>query len=206
MPSKKASGKWMDALLLAKQPIRNLETLEHLQFITSLSVRMKESIPVLDRFHFLKPYKRCFLGSEATAWIMEIRNCSLEDALIIGANMIKLGLIYHVKREHFLCDKPYFYRFNSALSQLAAAVEGGGAFSLRCSCYSGDDDELSGGEVRRSSPSSSPSSERKRGIRGSGSHQSGESNDSLVDEGVLVDSLRGGENVMEEECSDQVTI
>jgi hypothetical protein len=190
MPSKKASTKWMDALQLAKQSIRNLESLERIQFITSLSVRMKEGIPVLDRFHFLKPYKRCFLGSEATSWIMEDRGCSLQEALLIGAAMIKLGIIYHVKREHFLCDKPYFYRFNSALAQLAAAVEGGGVFSLRCSCYSGDDLEEYAAEARRSSPSlSSSSADRKTEVSGRELHHSGESGGSAsVDDRVIVES------------------
>ena len=133
-PSKKVSAQWLEALQRAKLELHELESIEHLTFITDLVVRMKSSIQVCDRFHYLKPYKRCFLGDEAVAWIMQTRDCTLNEALMIGANMINLGLIYHVKREHFLCNKAFFYRFNPSLEQLVECLECAGVFQSRCSC------------------------------------------------------------------------
>ena len=128
------STQWLEALQRAKLELHELESVEHLTFITDLVVRMKSSIQVCDRFHYLKPYKRCFLGDEAVAWIMQARDCTLNEALMIGASMINLGLIYHVKREHFLCNKAFFYRFNPSLEQLVESLEGAGVFLSRCSC------------------------------------------------------------------------
>ena len=122
--SKKVSTQWLEALRRAKLELHDLETPDHLSFITGLVVRMKDSIEVCDRFHYLKPYKRCFMGDEAIAWIMRVRDCSLNEALTIGASMINLGLIYHVKREHFLCNKPFFYRFKP-IAGAAGRVSGG---------------------------------------------------------------------------------
>ncbi|CAE7750329.1 IML1, partial [Symbiodinium microadriaticum] len=168
--SKRVSTLWLEALRRAKLELHDLETPDHLSFITGLVVRMKDSIEVCDRFHYLKPYKRCFMGDEAIAWIMRVRDCSLNEALTIGASMINLGLIYHVKREHFLCNKPFFYRFNPSLAQLAESLEGDGVFIPRCSCSTTQDDTDDASGERSTFMSSKRSSVvRDRNISGASS-------------------------------------
>lgn len=87
---------------------------------------MCQGVEIKDRKYRLKKYKKCFLGTEAFAWMCaekrRKRSLSLAPAkggtdeeriLGLGDAMIRRGLMQHVLLAHMFRNKKYFYRFSS---------------------------------------------------------------------------------------------
>lgn len=78
--------------------------------------RMMESIDLKDRQYHLKVYKNCFLGSEASEWLVkeglaEDIDCAVE----LGNRMLEQGYIKHVTGAHNFESKDLFYVFTDAI-------------------------------------------------------------------------------------------
>lgn len=93
-------------LVPENDPIYQLE-------LEELVSRMRDVNGVLikDRRYKLKTYPRCFLGTEAQAWLMENFGLPAEGALRLGQRLIDERWIHHVTHEHDFEDAELFYRF-----------------------------------------------------------------------------------------------
>mmetsp|Transcript_6145 Transcript_6145/g.9267 ORF Transcript_6145/g.9267 Transcript_6145/m.9267 type:complete len:348 (-) Transcript_6145:115-1158(-) len=130
--SDRQKAKWVDALYAAKRVSEWVDMFnntgftqcddedvnEEISFMISMAIRMMGGVSQKDRFYYLKRYSSCFIGSEAISWIMKDQSCSESDAITLGNRMLSLNLIYHVVREHMLCNDYYFYRFNRNLKAM----------------------------------------------------------------------------------------
>jgi len=75
-------------------------------------VAFASGIDVKKRRHFLRSYDHCFVGSEATDWIVDKFNVSRVQAVELGQKMLGMGFFEHVSDQ----NKPFedaneFYRF-----------------------------------------------------------------------------------------------
>ena len=78
----------------------------------ALEMRSENGVEIRTRRHKLKLYQRCFLGTEATNWIVAKTKLSREDAINLGQKMVDKGIFHHVLDEHQFKDEHLFYRFN----------------------------------------------------------------------------------------------
>jgi EAL domain-containing protein (putative c-di-GMP-specific phosphodiesterase class I) len=62
------------------------------------------------RYHRLRRYRPCIVGSELVSWLSVRFNCSRLDAIKLGQRMTARGLLVHVKEEHDFLDALLFYR------------------------------------------------------------------------------------------------
>lgn len=76
----------------------------------ALAAELEKSLDIQDRSYRLQTYPKCFLGSDAVAWIARRCRRSIPDAVTIGQALGTLGLLVHVAQEHPLLDEPLFYR------------------------------------------------------------------------------------------------
>ena len=82
--------------------------------VRQLALKMRESksgLIIKTRRYKLKLYQRCFLGNEATDWIVEYAEVSRTDAIKLGQKMIDKKIFHHIVDEHQFKDEPLFYRF-----------------------------------------------------------------------------------------------
>lgn len=82
-------------------------------YLNKLVAEMRNvgGIQIKDRQYKLRVYPRCFVGSEAVAWLTHHLNISPEEAVKIGQRLIDEKWIHHVVDEHPFQDKYLFYRF-----------------------------------------------------------------------------------------------
>ena len=83
--------------------------------LIGMSEAMRLKIDIKSRKYHLKTYDNTFLGTDAVTWLMTYNDkevVTLDDAIILGNQMIEDGLIYHAgNREKPFANEEYFYRF-----------------------------------------------------------------------------------------------
>ena len=72
--------------------------------------RSSSGFDVKDRSYRGTLHPRCFVGSEAVAW-MQAQGRTVNEALSIGQQLVDLSLIHHVHDEHPFKNENLFYRF-----------------------------------------------------------------------------------------------
>ena len=70
-----------------------------------------DGLEIKNRPYKLKVYPRCFIGSEAVAWLQEHLKLSQEKALSLGQRLIDEKWMHHVTDDHPFKDDYLFYRF-----------------------------------------------------------------------------------------------
>ncbi|XP_048131334.1 uncharacterized protein LOC115751472 isoform X2 [Rhodamnia argentea] len=73
--------------------------------------KMKESVPVKDRFSKMRRFTSCFLGSEAVNFISEDQYLEREEAIQFGRKLASKLFFYHVLDENEFEDGNHLYRF-----------------------------------------------------------------------------------------------
>ena len=101
---------WLGALRVARS-LSELAESSNRSFYRDLTAKLCKAVVVKDRYHLLKKYKKCFLGSEYVKAVQDELECSVEEALRVGNAMISFGLFVHVTQEHELLNSYLFYRF-----------------------------------------------------------------------------------------------
>jgi Domain found in Dishevelled, Egl-10, and Pleckstrin (DEP) len=71
---------------------------------------MLRSLDISDRLYRLKKYRQCFLGTEATAWLVKRYKLTAEQSVMLGTALQQLGLLCHVTHEQPFANEEYFYR------------------------------------------------------------------------------------------------
>jgi len=81
--------------------------------LTALAEQMHSAkgVDIRDRRYRLRVYTRCFIGSEAVAWLMGSQNLTRTDALRLGQQLMDEGHFHHVVDEQPFRDEFFFYRF-----------------------------------------------------------------------------------------------
>lgn len=74
-------------------------------------LRGNEGIEIKNRFHNIKMYPRCFVGTEVVEWMKTKYQISVEDALKLGQKLMDEKWIHHVTNEHPFENGNFFYRF-----------------------------------------------------------------------------------------------
>ncbi len=72
--------------------------------------RAPDGVSIEERSWMGRSYPRCFVGSEAVAW-MRARGLSLNEALIVGQRLLDCGVLHHVWDEHGFKEDLLYYRF-----------------------------------------------------------------------------------------------
>lgn len=75
------------------------------------AMREKGGPAVADRRFLARTYERCFVGSEAVAWVTGHEKVSAITAENVLNRLMGWGLIVHVTREHPMRNDNLFYRF-----------------------------------------------------------------------------------------------
>ena len=68
-------------------------------------------IKIKDRRYRLTVYPRCFIGSEATTWLVRRFFVAEAEAVKLGQRLIDAKLLHHVTDSHPFEDGYFFYRF-----------------------------------------------------------------------------------------------
>lgn len=76
----------------------------------AFAAQLVQSLDIQDRSYRLQTYPKCFVGSDAVAWIARRYHRSIPEAVEVGQALGKLGLLVHVAQEHPLLDDHLFYR------------------------------------------------------------------------------------------------
>ncbi|KAK9803895.1 hypothetical protein WJX72_002783 [[Myrmecia] bisecta] len=85
---------------------------------------MAHELDVRDRSYHLKKYASCFVGSEAVTWMVSAKVADDADhAVVLGNEMLRLGLLHHVKHEHAFENKYLFYRFHDLSSDADSELD-----------------------------------------------------------------------------------
>ena len=59
----------------------------------------------------MKRHASCFKGTDAVAWLVAQRVAgSQEEAVLLGNDMLRAGLLHHVSYRHLFANKDYLYR------------------------------------------------------------------------------------------------
>lgn len=93
----------------------------------ALAALLAQSLDIADRTWRLQRYPRCFIGSEAVAWLARHFKRSTPEALALGQALMSLGLLVHVAHEHPFLDDTLYYRL--AVSSAADALDLGDVLS-----------------------------------------------------------------------------
>ena len=88
---------------------------------------LHRSLEIADRSYHLQGYPKCFVGSEAVAWMARRWHRPAAEAVAIGQALGELGLLFHVAHEHPFLDDHLFYRL--ARSDAADRLDLDAAFS-----------------------------------------------------------------------------
>jgi hypothetical protein len=83
-------------------------------------------VEVADRRHLLTTHRRCFVGSDAVAWLVAHEGLTRDEAVSAGRRLLEIGLLHHVLDEHDFEDAHLFYRFHADEDGRDAQGEGGG--------------------------------------------------------------------------------
>ncbi|MGF1523840.1 MAG: hypothetical protein ACFBSF_16100 [Leptolyngbyaceae cyanobacterium] len=93
----------------AAQKANALWTVDLRQLVADM--RNVGGIQIKDRQFRLKTYRQCFVGGEATDWLVSHLKIAREEAVQIGQRLIKENWIHHVVDEQTFQDEYFFYRF-----------------------------------------------------------------------------------------------
>lgn len=75
------------------------------------ALHSEDGLPIGDRQYQSQTYPRCFTGSELVSWLVEKWNCTREDAMQWGQDLLTAAVIDAVMGESTFHDGYYFYRF-----------------------------------------------------------------------------------------------
>lgn len=83
--------------------------------LAALVQRMRgpEGVAIADRRHRLRLYPRCFVGSDAVAWLVRHEGLPHDQAVAVGQLLVERNLLHHVLDEHTFHDDALFYRFRA---------------------------------------------------------------------------------------------
>jgi len=80
--------------------------------LDTVATTLKENLEIKDRKYHLRTYKKCFLGSDAVNWMLKLGiTYQVEDAILIGRQLMEENLIYHVTKDADFENEENFYRF-----------------------------------------------------------------------------------------------
>ncbi|MDZ4252212.1 MAG: hypothetical protein U1A72_06525 [Sulfuritalea sp.] len=65
---------------------------------------------VADRRFHLRKYPECMVGKDAVGWMSRRYGTSREDAVLLGAALLRSGYLHHVVKEQPFADAEFFYR------------------------------------------------------------------------------------------------
>eukprot|EP00976_Prorocentrum_cordatum_P024309 494775-Prorocentrum_minimum.AAC.3 len=89
----------------------NTNTVRGHDALVALAVRLSENVKVEDRTYFLRKYERCFVGTDAVEWMLKTQVVeSVQEAVAVGNQMLRSGLVHHVLNEHPFENRKLFYR------------------------------------------------------------------------------------------------
>jgi len=77
---------------------------------------LAKHLEIQSRVYHFKKYLKCFVASEAIAWMAKRFRITISDSLLVGRALSSLGLIYHVEHEHQFADDYLFFRLVSSPS------------------------------------------------------------------------------------------
>jgi len=77
------------------------------------AMRGKDGVQVAERTYLAKTYTRCFVGDDATRWLMQRYALPLGAAETVGQRLLELGVFHHVVDEHGFVESKFFYRFRA---------------------------------------------------------------------------------------------
>jgi pyruvate/2-oxoglutarate dehydrogenase complex dihydrolipoamide dehydrogenase (E3) component len=82
--------------------------------LSDVAEQLSCACEVKDRRYHLMTYPQCFVGSEAVdAMLKHGLAGSREDGVVLGNELLKLGLLSHVTADHAFKDEALFYRFRA---------------------------------------------------------------------------------------------
>jgi len=97
-----------------RPPLPPLQSIPNIALdLDTLAGQLRSSISIEDRRYRLNLYPRCFVGSEAVAWLMTTQKATKVEAIRLGQALIDRKIIHHVLDEHAFADAYLFYRFYS---------------------------------------------------------------------------------------------
>ena len=76
------------------------------------AARGRDGFKVKDRSFRGKSFPRCFVGTEAVAWLQETFKLDLAESITLGQTLLRLHVIRHVVDEHEFIDQDYYYHFS----------------------------------------------------------------------------------------------
>ena len=74
-------------------------------------MRGPSGVEIKDRRYLVNVYPKCFVGSDAVAWLIRNQRTTRDGAIRIGQLLVGRKIIHHVLDEHSFEDKNFFYRF-----------------------------------------------------------------------------------------------
>ncbi|NJM57258.1 MAG: hypothetical protein HC857_07240 [Synechococcales cyanobacterium RU_4_20] len=102
----------MGQILVKQQSLLDLRQFPLAKLLALVEVLRGESgLPIRDRKHRLKIYRRCFTGTELVAWLQHHRGAIIPEAIRLGELMVENHLMHHVLDEHGFENELLFYRF-----------------------------------------------------------------------------------------------
>jgi pyruvate/2-oxoglutarate dehydrogenase complex dihydrolipoamide dehydrogenase (E3) component len=106
---------------------------EAAQFMSALDAEalvrsLRANVEIKDRKYRMQTYEKCFVGSEACAWMIDAGIASDADqAVLIGNMLLNAGMFHHVLKEHAFKNERLFYRFAEDEGRGAVKRKPGGA-------------------------------------------------------------------------------
>lgn len=99
--AKLANAETLDASIVA-----NLNLKQIVRYM-----RGRDGLDIQERRYHLTAYPKCFIGSEAVAWMVNRLKLSPTEAIHLGQRLIEEKWIHHVADKHPFEDDHLFYRF-----------------------------------------------------------------------------------------------
>ncbi|KAK9907705.1 hypothetical protein WJX75_008523 [Coccomyxa subellipsoidea] len=92
--------------------------------LIALADRMQHGLDIRDRVHHFKKYLCCFSGADAVRWLIRSGNAGSDgEALLLGNDMMRAGLLHHVKYKRPFEKNSNLYRFMDAVSGASDITE-----------------------------------------------------------------------------------
>jgi len=83
--------------------------------LKEVAEKMMTGVEIKDRIYHFKTYNSCFLGSDAVQWMIDNDVAkTVEDALLVGQQMMDDRLLYHVTRDSKFVNEKKFFRFTES--------------------------------------------------------------------------------------------
>jgi hypothetical protein len=95
--------------------LRRSDPVERIRALGLTPERLVEEIyagfEIRDRWYLFNRFPRCFVGSEATLWLMRQYSLAREAGLMLGNALIEMSVFHHVFDDWDFRDEYLFYRF-----------------------------------------------------------------------------------------------